>query len=261
MGNWEQALQGGVGGAMAGSAFGPPGTAVGGLLGVGLGLFGGGDPNQQYRDQMAEYARYVQGRETPMLGPASLGQLSGFRGNQADLVAMLEAQARGEGPSLAGQQLQAGMDRAGRQAQGMAAGARGPNAALGQFQAQQTMGDLGAQANQQAAMARIQEQYNAQNQLGLTLHGARGQDEAMSQFNAGQQNQFAMANQDATLRGWGLNDSAVLGALGGAGGMQRGAGLGESVYAGGANWLGFRLGQRANNQPQSSGFGGPGLFS
>jgi hypothetical protein len=110
------------------------------------------------------------------------------------------------------------------------------------------MGQLGAQANQDAAMARIQEQYNAQNQLGLTLHGARGQDEAMSQFNAGAQNQFAMANQDAQLRAWGLNDSAVLGALGGAAGVPQRAGLGEQLLAGGSQWLGFRLGQRGNNQ-------------
>lgn len=227
MPDWGQVLSGGAGGAMAGSAFGPAGTAVGGLIGGALGMFGGGDPNQQYRDQMTGYANSQMGRMAPQAA------MSDFRGNQADLVAMLEAQARGEGPSLAGQQLQAGVDRAGRSAMGMAAGARGPNAALGQFQAQQTMGDLGAQANQQAAMARIQEQYNAQNQLGLTLHGARGQDEGMNQFNAGQQMQL-----------YGMNDALMMQALGGAAGVQPRAGIGDQILAGGQGALGFRLGQQ-----------------
>lgn len=242
MANWGEALKSGVGGGMAGAGIGgPAGAVVGGLAGLGMGLFGGGGRNP-YEERLSAFANQA----GPQAGPAAQGAYSDFRGNQADLVRMLEAQARGEGPSLAAQQLKAATDRSTRQAQSLAAGAQGPNAALAQFQAQTTAGTLGAQAAQDAAAARIQEQYNAQNQLGLTLHGARGADEAMNQFNAGAQNQMSLANLDAQIAA----RSQSLQALGGAAGLAGAPTFGDQMLAGGAGLYAFGAGQRANQPSQ-----------
>lgn len=235
--------QGAVGGAMAGAPLGPWGIAGGALIGGALGAFGS-KPNP-YEDRLNAFANQA----APQAGPAAQGAYSDFRGNQQDLVRMLEAQARGEGPSLAAQQLKAASDRGGRQAQSLAAGAQGPNAALAQFQAQATSGGLSAQAAQDAAAARIQEQYNAQNQLGLTLHGARGADENMNQFNAAAQNQTALANLEAQ----GLTRSQALQALSGAAGLSGGRdATGQGILAGGAGTLAQWVANRGN-QPQGGG--------
>lgn len=241
--SWGEATKGGAGGAMTGAAIGSvvpgigtlAGAGVGALAGGLLGGWGGGDPNQGYRDDMAAYGRNAGGRDAPQLGPAAQAAYSGFRGNQRDLVSMLEAQSRGQGPSLAGMQLQAGMEQAGRQSQSLAAGARGPSAGMAQFQAMNNMGMMGAQTNQQAAMARIQEQFNAQNLLGLTLHGARGQDEAMNQYNTDWKNRFSETNLKAKMDTTAQNDWAFINSMQGAGNMQRVPTMGDQLLAGGAN--------------------------
>lgn len=255
MGSWGEFLKGGAGGALAGSAFGPWGTAIGGVAGGLLGLFGGGDPGQQYRDQLNAYAGMAGNRVAPQMGAAAQGGLSSFRGNQQGLVDTLEARSRGEGPSMAAAQLAAAQDRGNRQAQAFAAGNTGPNAALSQFQAQNMMGMNQAQSSQDAAQARIQEIYNAQNQLGLVLQGARGADEDMSRFNAGQMNQRDLANLEAKLRTMGLNDQAVLQALSQAGGLAGQPTLGDQLLAGGAGMGAFAATQRAANRGAS----GPGM--
>lgn len=250
--NWGDMAKGGAGGAMAGSAFGPVGTAIGGLAGGFMGGAFGGSPTSGYQDQLNAYAQMAGGRNAPQAGE------SGFRQNQQGLVSMLEAQARGQGPSLAAQQLQAGQDRGVKQASGLAASGRGPNAALAQMQAMNMMGGNQAQVNQDAAMARIQEQYNAQNQLGLVLQGARGQDQNLSQMNL-----------EAKLRQMGINDSATLQALLGAGGMAGQPTMGDQMLAGGGGMLGFLAGQRgqqgnngqATPTPMGQAAGGAGIGS
>ncbi len=233
--DWGGAAQGAAGGALAGSAFGGPlGAIGGGVIGGAMGLWGSGGGNP-YDAQMQAWAN-GQGNPT-----AAQGQLSQFRGNQAHLISALEAQARGEGPSLAAQQLQAATDRNTKQSQALAAGASGPNAALAQFQAQQGNQALGAQAAQDAALMRIQEQYNAQNQLGLTLHGARGMDESMSQFNAGAKNDMAQFNRNSQY-----------GALSQMWGNEAGKpSMGEQIMGAGAGLYAFKAGQQGN-QPQGA---------
>lgn len=243
--DWSQAAQGAGGGAMAGAPFGMPwaGAAIGGLMG---GFMGGGN---QYDAQMQAFAN----QDPLQRGPAAQGQLSSFRGNQASLINSLEAQARGEGPSLAAQQLQAATDRNTKQSQALAAGASGPNAALAQFQAQQGNQMLGAQAGQDAALMRIQEQYNAQNQLGLTLHGARGMDEQMSQYNAGARNGRDSDNLSAGMQGRGQNLQALSALWGQKAGQP---GMGEQILGAGAGLYGFHAGQQGN-QPQQAPAPGP----
>lgn len=253
--NWGQGAQGAAGGALAGSAFGPVGAGIGGVAGGLIGMFGSGDPGAQYRAELGAHGN----RAAPQMGPAAQGGVSSFRGNQSNLVNTLEARSRGEGPSLATQQLQAGQDRGMRQAQSFAAGAGGPNAGLAQFQAQNMIGQNQAQTNQDAAQARIQEIYNAQSQLGLVLQGARGADDDMSRFNAGQQNQVGQANLEAKLRAMGLNDAAVMAALQSSGGQSN---MGEQILAGGAGFAAQHsmMGQGQGLKPIAQGYPGAGGY-
>ncbi len=208
----------------------------------------GSNGTNDYQNQLAAMGQM----QAPQMGAAAQGQDSFFRQQQAGLINQLEAQAQGRGPSLAAQQLQAGQDRAQRQGQAQAAGSMGPNAALAQFQAQSMAGTGAAQANQDAAMARMQEQYNAQNMLGQNLGQARGSDEAMSQFNANARNQQMDANLQAKLQSMGINVQALMGA----GQMAGQPKNWEAVLAGGTGLLGMAAGQKGLN-----GGGGVGQYT
>ncbi len=116
------------------------------------------------------------------------------------------------------------------------------------LQAANNMARAGAQTTQDAGVARIAEQQMALNQLGLTLHGARGYDESMSKFNAGQLNNTGLANLDARLRAMGMNDAARLGILGQFGSSasneaNRPSAV-EQLLAGGAGALGSYYGMK-----------------
>lgn len=249
MGGWEDAIKGGSGGAMAGSTFGPYGAVAGGLIGGTLGYLGGGESeaDKRQKQQLQAYYDQVGSRQAPQAGQASQAGYSSFRGNQSELVGRLEALSKGQGPSLAAQQFQQATDRNMASQQSMAQSGRG--GPLAAFNAANNMGQLGAQAAQGSAMARTNEQMQAFNQLGLTIHGARGADEGINQFNAGQQNQTSMANLDARLRSMGMNDQArlqILQQMGGQNAQQAGqAGVGDQMLAGGGSMMSFMASQKA----------------
>lgn len=257
MADWEQGLKGAAGGAMAGSAFGPIGTAVGAGVGGLAGLFGGGESEDQKRQRqmLQDYYNQVGGRAAPQMGPAAQAGYSSFRGNQAELVSRLEALSKGQGPSLAAQQFQQATDRNMAAQQSMAQSGRG--GPLAAFNAANNMGQLGAQAAQGVAMARTNEQMQAMNQLGLTIHGARGADESLGQFNAGQQNQASMQNLDARLRAMGMNDQTRLQILQQLGGQNQAQaqqpGMGDQFLAGGAGMMSFMSAQNAAKKAASGG--------
>lgn len=137
------------------------------------------------------------------LGPASTyggatinrGEDQQVREGQMRLIGALQRQAAGEGPSLAGGMLRQGMDRNIKQQMAVAA-AQGQNplaqrsAALGTAQAQrQTAAD--------AAQVKMQEQLNAQQQLGQALVSTRGMDLGVAQAQAGLLQQAGLTNRDA----------------------------------------------------------------
>lgn len=119
-------------------------------------------------------------------------QQAQFRQGQQDLVSRLTQQANGQGPSVAGAQLQQA-----QQANQAAAFAQ-LNSARGQGNpglARQTMmtsSNLQAQTARDSAVARMQEQLNAQQALGSTLGGARQQDIGLA-------TQQAQLTQEANL--------------------------------------------------------------
>jgi hypothetical protein len=190
------------------------GTAIGAVAGGLYGGFGGGGSDGRKtsdeaanRKMLLDYYNRVYNRQAPQMGPAAQGSLSSFRQNQSDLVSRLEAMSRGEGPSLAAQQLRAATDRNSAQQASMANSGRGGPMAV--QSAANNMGLLGAQAAQDSASARIAEQQMALGQLGQNLNSARGADEEMSRYNAGQMNDVQKANLDAKLRAMGMDDQMI----------------------------------------------------
>lgn len=108
-----------------------------------------------------------------------------FRQYQMGLAQQLQAQARGEGPSLAQMQLAQATDRSLQQALGAARSGLGSNPALAArtaaLQASGTMGNAAAES----AMLRLQEQRQAQNALAGLSQQARGMDIDTAQQRAG----------------------------------------------------------------------------
>lgn len=216
-----------------------------GFGGIGLGAAGAGlamnqfgdDPMKGFNRDLANYQRSVQGgfqyggtqgarnvwdllnasrrngsmvapRQAPQAGPASQAQTSGFRTNQQDLINRLEALSKGQGPSLAAEQLRQATDRNMKQQSSIAQTGRG-NAALAGIQASNMSGQLGAQAASDSAVARIAEQQMALQQLGGAINQGRTSDQDLSQFNALQTNYRDQFNIEAQLRARGLDDAAI----------------------------------------------------
>ena len=100
-----------------------------------------------------------------------------FRGKQLGLAGQLEAQAAGQGPSLAQAQLQQATDQNIAQQMALAASARGGNVGMAQRQAAQNAAAVQQQASQQSAMLRMQEQMAAREQLSGLLGQGRAADQ------------------------------------------------------------------------------------
>lgn len=243
-----------------------------GLLGGGLGMAGAGlvmnqfgsdpmagvnrDINSQYRGVAGDPGsagappsffgskRYGQraatpGRAAPQAGPAAVAQTSGFRDNQQELITRLEALSKGQGPSLAAEQLRQATDRNMKQQASIAQSGRG-NAALAGIQASNTAGALGAQSASDSAVARIAEQQMALQQLGSAINQGRTSDQDLSQFNALQKNYRDQFNVEAQLRARGLDDEQIRALLqmrmAAAQAKQQGS-IGNQLMAGGAGLL------------------------
>jgi hypothetical protein len=252
MPNWGQGAQGAAGGAAVGTAILPGwGTAIGAGVGGAIGLFsGGGGPkyDEVVRRRLLELEQQYGTRAAPQGTAAPDAQNSQFRTNQAALISQLEQMGRGNGPSAAQLMMREANDRAVAGQASAAAGAagRGANAGAAYLNAANQSAGLTSQANRDAGLMRVNEQLGAINQLGMTIHGARGADEATARFNVGQQNAMTQANMQAYLQQLGLNDAAQLRALQQASGSMTGnaPGMGTQIMAGGASALGGMMNAR-----------------
>lgn len=128
------------------------------------------------------------------LGDASLITNGGAeaRARQVALIQQLEAQARGDGPSLAAVQLRAAQDRATKQQQAIIASRPDLSAALALRLASNQRGDLEAQTNQEVAQARVAEILQAREQLNSILGQTRQQDIGVEAANVAAVNQFGL---------------------------------------------------------------------
>lgn len=116
-----------------------------------------------------------------------------FRQGQSQLAQQLMQQAQGQGPSIAAAQMQAGMDQAMQNQMAGLASQRGMNAGLaGRLVAQQGA-DQQAKIAQQAGLMRLQEQNQAQQQLGQALAQGRQQDIGLATTQAEMQQQAGLA--------------------------------------------------------------------
>lgn len=248
MPNWGQGAQGAAGGAAVGSVAGPWGAAAGGVIGGALGLFGGSSGStiggyDQRRQDLLMQIQGAQGRDGLELGQneRSAGGQE-FRTGQQDLIRQLQAQSRGQGPSLAGMQAYATMDRGMAQQQSLAAGAAPGNEALAARQAMQNSGGLAANTAMTAAQGRMAEQMSAQQQLGGVLGNARNQDIGNEQFNAGWTNNRNLSQAQLLMQQRQMNDSREmqlrqLEFQNGGGKITPGNQLGTQIMSGGANAL------------------------
>ena len=250
--NWSGGAQGAAGGAALGTSIMPGwGTAIGGVAGGLLGMFGSDDSDQN-KQALEQYRQMVMNRQAPQMGDAAQASASGYRANQQAMIDRLDALASGRGPSIASAQLNEATDRNIAAQQSIAQSGRG-NAAFANMQAANNMQNLGQNAAQQSVAARLQEQQMANQLLGSTLGQARSADEQLSQFNAQQQNYAAEANLTAKLKAMGLNDDAILQALGQYRQAAQMPGLGTQIMAGGAGALGQYIGNKyARTDPNSS---------
>lgn len=225
----------------------------------------GGD----YGASQAELARYGAQADASRAG---IGQFQGQYGqgvglqNQArmdqrgglamtaDAANMYRQMAMGQGPSLAQQQLQQGLQQAQAQQASMAAGARGggANLAAAQMAASSQMGQQSAMANQQAAQIRAQEQIAAMQgygglagQYGQQAGAMRGQDlgyAGMAQSGMGMQQQEALAYER-------MRQGQQLAELGAQSGLEQGQGQLATTTQG-----------QISEQTGGSAKGGGGLF-
>lgn len=101
---------------------------------------------------------------------------------QRNLAAMLEAQAMGEGPSLAEAQAKAAGNRAMAQQMAVQGARRGGRAGLIELQAQRAGAEMQTQLQEKANLAMLQERASAQSQLAGVWAQARAGDLASQQL-------------------------------------------------------------------------------
>lgn len=107
-------------------------------------------------------------------------EVNEYAQRQRNLANALEAASRGEGPSIAQDQLKQATDRTMAQAQAQAQSGRGMNAAMAARAAMQAQGQAGQEAAGQSAQLRAQEQVQARGELQQAITNARSQAQDMA---------------------------------------------------------------------------------
>lgn len=181
---------------------------------LGTGMF---DPQKQainekaftdasgYDARRAEFASQLAQAQARQGAQINQNPSNEVRGRQMTLADQLTAQAAGQGPSLAGMQLQQATNRNLAQAAALASSGRGgAQGGLGMRQVQNQQADIAGQAARDAAILRVQEQMQARESLGGLLNQTRGTDVNLASQQAQiQQDQNAL--NDAQARFYGQN--------------------------------------------------------
>ncbi len=189
MPNWSGGATGAASGAAAGAVFGPWGAAAGGLIGGGLGLFGGGDAEPPPPVNLPYFEE-----DRARLGGLLRGQ-SPFAGSEwGGLVSQLQARASGTGPSVAGNAYKQASQDAFNNLTSLSRNSASP---AGARQALLQQGHIQQGLAQGFASARDQEMMGAAGQLAGAL-GARDQLNQGAYLNVlGQQLGLSQAQQGA----------------------------------------------------------------
>lgn len=153
------------------------------------------------------FTQQFNGQADQMMGYANPNAQAQSAQQQQAFVNALQAQASGQGPSVAGSMLNQALTNQTAQTNALAASQRGnANPALAMRLAMQNNANAGQSTAAQAAIARQQEQLNAQGMLGSALGQMRGQDlqnqQGMASLAQGYHQMgmgAAQANQNAQL--------------------------------------------------------------
>ena len=217
MGNWGGAAKGAAGGAAAGAALGPWGAAAGGVVGGALGYFSGGDDDTPKKlghydaatGGLYDAALTAQGRAAPMVNASWLNadQMNQSRGGLMDTAGRLQGIAAGTQQGAGEMAVNAQIGRAAAAQNAAARMARGANAALAYRNAMRNQADIGLAGAGQAAQSRMQDQAQANAQLGQIYGSMYGQDANVAAQNAQLAQQAALANQGAYMNQQQLNDA------------------------------------------------------
>lgn len=181
---------------------------------------------QQANLSETDYARAIMNAQ----GSAQRAeQGAGHVGYQQGMLAQdLQAQAAGQGPSLAQMQLMQATNQNNAMSAGMAASQRGINPALAQRMAMQNQATMNQGAAAQSGQLRLQEQMQARQQLGDVLNAQRQGYLGQQQNNAGMFGQAGqLQNQQNQGRITNLNNAQQL--------NQNSAMQAQALNAGGAN--------------------------
>ncbi len=163
---------------------------------------------------LGDQANQFERRQAPQ-SQSFMGSAGSFRNRQDALSQQLMADSQGNGPTqqIVRMQAQDAANRAGQQQMAMANSARPGMGGMAYRNAAMNMGNAQSAVGGQAAMAGMQGQLGAMGQYAQFLDGARGQDQQLHMFNAGQAQNASQFNVDAQLRQLGLNDESQLEAL------------------------------------------------
>jgi hypothetical protein len=136
---------------------------------------------------LSDEQKRLQGQKGTKLGPEAqlnMGAQDQVRAQQMQYAQMLQQQAQGQGPSVAGEQFKIAQDQLLKQQMALAASQRGGSATAGMRSVLQNQAAQAQGLAQNVSAMRAQEAQAAQQQLGNVYQGMRSQDVQVAQANA-----------------------------------------------------------------------------
>ena len=189
-------LAGGVGGTLGGAVGDIAGSVVGGVQ---KGIFKPVEIERAQPDARAANIRTRSRKRAETREVQEGRQLGRSRAQRQGLIRQLQQQAKGRGPSIAEAQLRQAQDRNLAQQLAAAGRARGGNSAAMQRQLARQQQESNRDVAQQAMVARMQEQRQAQQQLGQETARDQQLAGALQQQYLNQGMTFDRAQQQANM--------------------------------------------------------------
>ena len=169
----------------------------------------------------------------------------------ANMQSMLEAQSRGEGPSLGRGIMQQGLGQAVKNQNAQAASMMGTNPALAAKLSGQQAGEMTAQSNRDAAQVGLQEQMQAQAALQQWI-----QQERAAQMQLDMQRRMEQSRYQDRMLQQAQGDQGIFGDVMGLGGTALGFALGGPMGGAMGNQIGNAVGGMGSPAGNSMGTGG-----
>jgi hypothetical protein len=189
-----------------------------------------------------------QGQKPWQIDPRAGAYGTGTQG--ANMLAMLQQQARGEGPSLGRGMMQQGLQQAIKNQRAQAAGMMGTNPALAQKLSGQQAGAMTAQSMRDVGQVGLQEQMGAQQALQAWLQQERAAQMAYEQQRLMQEGMYQQR-----LMGWDPATSGIFGDVAGMVGTGLGFALGGPLGGAAGGAVGRQVGGGQQPSPYNQSWG------